>query len=243
MLAVPVPYVVEPIPLRVVPIQTVHLIEEMYVGKAKNKSMKAEFDERAYPDVMVDLETLGTSTDSQVISIGAVRFRLDTVDDIESITDPGRSFYVRLDEYDQEAKGRTSDPGTVEWWSNQSAEARQVFNEDREPTSGALKSFLKFCRGAKRVWGNGNMFDNAIVRSLCDDYDLEYPVPYHRDLDVRTLTYLWNLVTNWGSKGKRPEILLGEEHNALDDARRQVLQCQIMYRDIRGSKYGPESAE
>jgi len=239
----PAPFVVEPIPLRIVPIQGAHLIEEIPVGWIRNRKKKAEFDERNYPDVMVDLETLGTDASAQVLSIGAVRFRLDTVDDIQSILDEERNFYARLDENDQASKGRSCDASTVEWWANQSDGARQVFEEDREATAIALKRFLKFCKGAKRIWGNGNMFDNAIVRSLCRDYNLEYPVPYHRDLDVRTLTYLWNSLTNWGSKGKRPTIELGEEHNALDDARRQVLQCQIMFNELRGSKYGPESAE
>lgn len=213
------------------------------MGWARNTRKKKEFDERNYPDVMVDLETLGTDTDTCILSIGAVRFRLDTVDDIDSIMDDERTFYARLDEHDQESKGRSVDADTLKWWDSQSEEARAVFDEERSDNKRALRDFVKFCKGAKRIWGNGNMFDNAIMRSICRDYDIKYPVFYSKDLDVRTLTYLWNLITNWVSKGKRPTIQLGEEHNALDDARRQVLQCQIMYKDIRGSKYGPESAE
>jgi DNA polymerase III epsilon subunit-like protein len=238
------PCVAEPTDSMIVPIPGVRMIKEVpEMGWVKKKSKKEEFDGRNYPDIMVDLETMGTDTDSQVLSIGAVRFRLDVLDDIETVLEPERNFYARLDLASQRECGRTEDPDTATWWAEQSAEARGVFEEEEEPTKDALKRFLKFCKGGKRVWGNGNMFDNAIVRSLCKDYDLTYPVGYWRDLDVRTLTYLWNLLTNWGSKGKRPEIILGEEHNALDDARRQVLQCQLMYKDIRGSKYGPESAE
>jgi DNA polymerase III epsilon subunit-like protein len=236
-----VPCVAEPVGSPIV--NTLHalydndrIIEMGWKRKAKNAS---EFDERTYSDVMVDLETMGTDVRSQVLSIGAVRFRLDTLDDITSILEPERNFYARMDLASQRECGRTEDPDTAAWWAEQSAEARQVFSEEEKHTKSVLKDFLKFCKGAKRVWGNGNMFDNAIVRSLCEDYKLNYPVGYWGDLDVRTLTYLWNLLTNWGSKGKRPEIQLGEEHNALDDARRQVLQCQIMYKDIRGSKYGP----
>ena len=201
------------------------------------KKVDKSFDARTYPDIMVDLETLGTDTDCQVLSIGAVKFRLDTVDDITTIMEPRRSFYARLDEVDQGKRGRSADASTVKWWGEQSAEARAVFDEPREGTSRALKRFLKWAKGCKRIWGNGNMFDNAIVRSLCRDYDLEYPVPYWSDLDVRTLTRVWNLLTNMGSKGKRPQINLGEEHNALDDARRQVIQCQLMFNELKGSKY------
>ena len=239
----PAPSVVEPIPLSIVNIRGARLIQETpEVGWTRNKNKKSEFDSRTYPDVMIDLETLGTESNCQVLSIGAVRFRLDTVDDFDTILDPDRNFYARMDERDQAALGRTADEGTMQWWSEQSADARSVFDEEREDTKSVLKRWVKFCKGAKRIWGNGNMFDNAIMKSLCQDYGVKYPVFYSKDLDVRTLTFLWNSLTNWVSKGKRPTIHLGEEHNALDDARRQVLQCQLMYKDIRGSKYGPESA-
>ena len=133
---------------------------------------KREFDDRTYPDVMVDLETMGTETDTQVLSIGAVRFRLDTVDDIRTIMDPDRSFYARLDLEDQGSKGRTTSADTLKWWASQSRKARAVFAEDPEDVEGTLKRFIKFCKGARRIWGNGNMFDNAIMRSICKDYDL-----------------------------------------------------------------------
>ena len=210
------------------------------MGKLR-KTKKREFDDRTYPDIMVDLETLSTETDAVVLSIGAVRFRLDTRDDTESIMEEDRSFYARLDTAEQEDEGRDIDPDTLAWWDAQSDEAREVFQEEPEGTVHALKRFLKFCKGARRIWGNGNMFDNAIVRSLCQDFNVDYPVPYWNDLDVRTLTRLWNLLGNQGSNSKRPTINLGEEHNALDDARRQVLQVQIMYQKLynlmNGSKY------
>jgi hypothetical protein len=76
-----------------------------------------------------------------------------------------------------------------------------------------------------------------IVRDLCKDYKVEYPVDYWNDLDVRTLKYMWNKLTNWRSKDK-PKITVGDKHNALDDARSQVLQVQQMYKELRGTKYG-----
>lgn len=207
--------------------------------KPRFKKKGKEFDDRTYPDVMVDLETMGTDTDTQVLSIGAVRFRLDTVDDVTSIEDNNRSYYARLDLEDQQSKGRTVSASTKEWWSKQSAEARQVFEEDPEGTESALIRFIGFCSGAKRIWGNGNMFDNAIMRDIFKDFSLEYPVGYTGDLDVRTLTRLWNLLKNKVSNYKRPTIKLNDDvaHNALADARRQVIQCQIMFRDLKGNKY------
>jgi hypothetical protein len=157
--------------------------------------------------------------------------------------DDERSFYDRLDTDQQSDKGRSVSDSTLKWWNDQSDEARKVFEETPEDVKLALKRFVKFCKGGRRIWGNGNMFDNAIVRSLCKDFDVEYPVGYWNDLDVRTLTRLWNLLTNMVSKGKRPQINLGAEHNALDDARRQVIQCQLMFNELKGSKYELQSAD
>lgn len=207
------------------------------VPKVKKKRKMNDFDQKSYPDVMVDLETMGTETDTQVISIGAVRFRMGSQDDVETIMEPDRAFYARCNLYDQAIRGRTENPETAAWWADQSDAARAVFDEEEEDVAHVLKSFTRFCKGASRIWGNGNMFDNAIVRSLYTTYGQDYPVGYWKDLDVRTLTYLWNFLTNWQSKGKRPEVTLGEEHNALDDARRQVVQVQIMMNQLKGSKY------
>jgi len=198
---------------------------------------KNEFNKRTYPDVMVDLETMGTSVDTQVLSIGAVRFRMGVQDDVTSILERERGFYAVLDIDEQADKGRTTTSSTLDWWANQSKEARAVFEEPRQDVATVLDSFSTFCDGAKRIWGNGNMFDNAIMRSLYDTYDRNYPVEYWKDLDVRTLTWLWNFLTDWRSKGKRPTVVLGEEHNALDDARRQTLQVQLMLKELKGSKY------
>jgi exodeoxyribonuclease VIII len=191
-----------------------------------------------YPDVMLDIESFGTGSDAIVVSIGAVRFRLDTEDDFDTIKEEERSFYAVLDTEEQEADGRKSDPATMDWWNEQSAEARDVLRQPVEDTTDALNRFVRFCRGCTRIWGNGNMFDNAIVRDICTDYGVEYPVKYWSDLDVRTLTYLWNKLTGWTLKGKRPDLKVGDAHNALDDARSQVLQVQRMFKELRGTKYG-----
>jgi len=194
-------------------------------------------DDRVYGDVMLDIETLGTGIHSLVVSIGAVRFRLDSTDDLDTIRDDARSFYAVLDTEDQRYRGRVDDPDTLAWWTKQSDEARQVLTDPSEDTAGALERFSEFCRGVKRIWGNGNTFDNAIIRDLYKTYEQDYPVDFWADLDMRTLKYLWNKLTNWRSKNE-PKIRIGEHHNALDDARSQVLQIQQMYRELKGTKYG-----
>lgn len=202
---------------------------------------KVEFQGRVYNDVMMDIETMSTEDDAVVLSIGAVRFRMGNIDDKFSLEEPGRCFYARLDEHDQEDEhGRDVDnspEGTMHWWSKQSSKARRVFKEESEPVETVLANFTQFCKGAKRIWGNGNTFDNKIIKNLYNDYEMDYPVDYWNDLDMRTLTWLWNYLTNWESKGKRPEVILGTAHNALDDAKMQVIQSQKMINQLKGSKY------
>lgn len=191
----------------------------------------------AYPDLMLDIETLSRNKDAVVVSIGAVRFRLDTQDDLDTIKDEHRSFYAVLDTNDQEAKGRDVEPETVDWWSEQTPEARAVLFEPTEEVESALDRFVEFCRGVRRIWGNGSSFDNVIIRDLCEDYGVRYPVEYWNDLDMRTLKYLWNKLTNWVHRDE-PRLTVGVKHSALDDARSQVLQVQQMYIELKGTKYG-----
>lgn len=197
---------------------------------------------KVYHDVMLDIETLGTETNAVVLSIGAVKFRLDTRDNQYTLADESRSFYAVLDIEDQERRGRKRDPGTERWWKTQSYKARSVFTEEKEDVDGVLDALCNFFEGVRRVWGNGNMFDNAIIQSLLDDYDKEYPVHYTGDLDVRTLTYVWNTVYGAIKRTLRPKIKFkGVEHNALDDAKRQTMEVQSMFSDLKGLKhYGYE---
>lgn len=194
--------------------------------------------DKVYHDVMLDIETLGTDTDAVVLSIGAIKFRLDTKDNQYTLDDESRSFYAVLDLEDQERKGRKRDPGTERWWKTQSSKARRVFKEDQEEVKGVMVALGNFLKNVRRVWGNGNMFDIAIIQSLFDDYDEEYPVHYTGDLDLRTLTYIFNSVKKAIKRTVRPSVKFkGTEHNALDDAKKQVMEAQSMFSFLKGSSY------
>lgn len=194
--------------------------------------------DKVYHDVMLDIETLGTDTNAVVLSIGAVKFRLDTRDNQDTLDDESRSFYAVLDIEDQTRRGRKSDPNTIEWWQTQSRKARSVFNEEGEEVQGVVAALGSFLKNVRRVWGNGNMFDNAIVQSLFDDYDEDYPVHYTGDLDLRTLTYIFNSIKKAIKRTVRPSVKFkGTVHNALDDAKRQVMEAQSMFSFLQGPKY------
>lgn len=156
-------------------------------------------------DIIVDLETLGTTESAVVISIGAVRF------DINNLDAEPHTFYrvLRFDE--QENVGRTTDPGTLEWWALQSEAARKVFAEQRHSVRGVLYDFDEFAEDAHRIWGYGSTFDNIILRSLYRSFGMGYPVAYGGDMCLRTIKFLTG-----GIEIQRTINLV--HHNALDDA-------------------------
>lgn len=180
---------------------------------------------------MLDIETLDTSPQAVVISIGAVVF------------DPlaeelGPVYYTELtDLADQQQRGRTLNADTVVWWMNQDALARQVFAEkaadapNRATTVNALLGFAELIRAAggrdALIWGNGSDFDNIIVGSLYDSYGMKKPWSYSKNRCFRTM------------KNLRPDVKVAREgthHNALDDAITQAKHLQAIYQALTKSE-------
>lgn len=84
---------------------------------------------------MVDVETLGTAADSVIMSIGAVRFDLDS----DKMDDAG--FYRSISiESNLDYKRRVQED-TLIWWLGQSPAAQAVFHEPKETLQTALCEF------------------------------------------------------------------------------------------------------
>lgn len=190
-----------------------------------------------YEHCMVDIETLSTETLAVVPSIGAVVFNLSDCDVAESFKTPAlarRNFYIPLNIQEQLDAGRIVGAKTVQWWMKQSDDARAVFQEKAGPATTALHDFTRFCinHKVKYLWGNGNMFDNAILRSLYDSFKLvTYPVDFRSDMDLCTLRFAAGS-PDYDAMGIPRD---GIHHNALDDARHQVLQAQHYHQVIAGA--------
>ena len=165
---------------------------------------------------MLDIETLGKDSDAVVASIGAVVF-----DPSDLSTGISKQWNI-ADLQNQVDMGRKMDVSTITWWMGQSKDAidKTFDNKNSIATYDALEEFFKFCviedgnqweNKDVYIWGNGNMFDNAIMRSLYKTYRLNYPVPFRNDFDLRTIKWLF--------KDKLPTVAnVGTGHNAVDDA-------------------------
>jgi hypothetical protein len=190
-----------------------------------------EQQEQQFEDVMLDLETLGKGPSAYIVSIGAVRYNLQGRDTFESLAaNSSRLFYSPITTEEQFGD---IDPDTVAWWMQQSDAARSVFKETEEhrSLSVALTQFNEFT-GCRYLWGNGNMFDNNIIRSALKNIGIASAWRFWQDLDLRTLKRI--------ALKKEPSIdlesfrKLGIYHNALNDAIVQVLMAQRCWRAING---------
>lgn len=178
----------------------------------------------ANTDIMIDLETLATSTDAAILTIGAVKFDPFGADIKEPAMD---SFYVRVDLDSCHNLGLVTNDDTIAWWANQSKEAQEeAFGEDnRIPISDAMNQLYKFCWGAKRVWSNGAAFDIPICETVYKRLNKAIPWSFWQVRDVRTAFDL-------GIDPRRPPVTA---HHALQDAWNQAVGIQNVYNTLRSS--------
>ena len=117
-------------------------------------------------EVMIDIETLSTKTNSQILSIAAIKFnRDDRRNKIKELKDL-ETFYVVIDQKSCENLDMDIDESTVKWWKRQSKEAQEaVFSDKVSKISifDAMKQFSTFIKGAQYIWAQGISFDCVIL--------------------------------------------------------------------------------
>jgi len=161
-------------------------------------------------NVMVDIETLATSHNATILSIGAVRFDLET-------GELGEEFYINVDPGSQ--RWREVDPDTVQWWSEQGPAAQAKLTEEPVvPLRTALIEFKKFLNSKDKLWSNGPTFDEVIIRSAFDQLDGTFPLGYWASRCCRTEFALGQYL---GVKKVKPTV----KHDALADA---IAQAQTV---------------
>lgn len=151
--------------------------------------------------IMIDIETLATSANAAIISIGACTFRLGEVEKYEI----GETFLVGIDPafYDYGTPGFDVCKRTVAWWSKQSKEARAGLRINLVQTLplaldrmgkwfedvGFEKDNQPFRKDAQRIWAYPTSFDLVILRNgakfAYGDTD-EVPWHYRQEMCART---------------------------------------------------------
>lgn len=174
-------------------------------------------------NIMLDLETLGTTAGCVIVSIGACDFA-----DGEIV----RGFYKVIDLGDMQRRGFFIDPETMAWWMQQSDEARSVFSQpDRAKIDDVLENFAWWLNAPavlpagheNRIWGNGSDFDNAILSGTYQRRKKAVPWKFFNNRCYRTACDLIGQGV--------PRQQKGVYHNALDDAMSQALHLMRLWSD------------
>lgn len=173
---------------------------------------------------------MGKSGRAAIVSIGMFKFDIHEPQGPESIS-AAQTFHCAVSLKSCQKYGLEIDGSTVEWWLQQDDVARGSLQPGRGlDLRLALESASVFMKNdgppEYNIFGNGAVFDNAILMNAFQAVGLDYPVSYKRNVCFRTIKNLFFGV------GKQYDHY-GVKHNALDDAISQGLALQKMMSNIR----------
>lgn len=153
--------------------------------------------------VMVDIETLGLSPGSAILSIGAVRF------DEYSL---GDEFYREVSLTSCQDAGLDIEASTLEWWLTQDDAVTGILTGG-DPLADVLAAFSEYYADTEEVWANSPSFDCELLEAAFEVVGMTEPWTFRDERDVRTLRSLPCAVD---------VEMDGDAHDALDDARYQA---------------------
>jgi hypothetical protein len=169
-------------------------------------------------DVMIDIETLGTRSTSAIIQIGACYFDRDT-------GEIGQTFSVNID-YLVSTEPFTTDEASMQWWSEQSQEAKDAVSANGVIIATAIRDLYDFLDNDEVcIWSHAT-FDIPILLNAFQVLGLAFPIHHKKMRDIRTLM---DLADHHGN----PEEREGIHHNALDDCLFQVKYCVQAFNKLK----------
>lgn len=174
--------------------------------------------------VMLDLETMGVTPGSAVLSIGACRFELG-----ESLN-PYPTFYRAINLETCLLRGLRIEADTVKWWVQQSTDAKAVFSDPESVDLAlALDAFTEWWGDRPDcIWGNSISFDGGILGAAYRACGLTPPWAFHRERCYRTIMALPGVKEATASVKN-----IGVAHNALDDAVNQAYKLRAAWNHLQ----------
>lgn len=167
-------------------------------------------------DVMIDLETVGTSAGCGILSIGACTFN------------HSHTFYKKIDLESCKLIGLTEDQDTMAWWRKQDPEAKREAFSGTNSIVEVLGNFSDWFRRLPGdadkifVWGNGADFDLPILAAAYAAAKMQKPWKPFNGRCYRTLKNLYFSV--------KMQPFDGMKHNALADAKNQASHARNILR-------------
>lgn len=174
-------------------------------------------------DIMTDIETLGKGNNTTVFQIAACMFDIATGDIIDTFN---QTIDIAKD------KNIPIDGDTLLWWLNTDKELlTELLNNgtvsQKELFINFRKWIMQFSMSIKDVflWGNGILFDNKLIQSKMTQYEIEYPIFYRNDRDMRTIIELAALKTGVKTEKEFRELhknIIYKEHDGFNDVKAQI---------------------
>lgn len=173
-------------------------------------------------DIMIDIESLDTSPNCVILTIGAVRFDPRGMGIVERL-----ELRPTIDEQ-TEKFNRVINEDTLRWWGEQSPEALDEAMGDRDRVSfhDCMEALYKFCWNRRAVWSNGASFDIVAMESAWRNFGMRIPWPYYTVRDTRTLYEIA------GVSLKDKKYGTSTTHKAVEDAEHQAIVVQDAYRKL-----------
>ena len=180
-----------------------------------------------YPDLMIDIETLGTAPGSVITEVAVVGF------DRASPAEPVTLFFLSPSIKQQSRLDMTIDADTVAWWTRQPAGA---FVAQLSAPQTALTEFcdafdavFALDGGGPRVWAFSPNFDCVLIEDMYRRLDRRVPWGHRQPRDLRTLA-------DCARVEKLSEVLLppANAHRADVDARYQASCAQALWHRLHG---------
>lgn len=187
-----------------------------------------------------DLETLGKKSSSVVLSLACVAFTFE--DDTPYSQYVLDGFYIKFDPIEQLRMGRTTDQDTINWWKEQSEEARGVTKPSKDDVSveKGLAMLREYINGTKYEWKNGycwcrgNYFDFPMIEDLHEQVGAKLPFNTWKIRDIRTMI---DVLT--GSDRGKYELRGGVPkefvaHHALHDTALDIMRMKEIFQSMSG---------
>lgn len=189
--------------------------------------------------LLFDTETLGKRENAVVTALACVPFRFEDNTGYDDLVLNGFFVKFNVPEQLQDYK-RTTCPDTLQWWREQSKEARQnsilPSSNDVSLVEG-LKQLTEFIKGTgynykkSYVWSRGNYFDFPKIEDLYRQAGLEVPFSTWKIRDSRTYIDILAGTDNgmYVLKNGTPKNFI--HHHALHDAALDVSRMLEIYHD------------
>lgn len=182
-------------------------------------------------DIMLDLETLSLKPTAAIIQIAAIPFDKREKTLSGNVPKPfNKQFVVNVDATTCAMFGLSFDKETLDWWANQSLEAKNCFFKGGVSLTNALCSLNENINewlddayaDEAIIWSEGTDFDAVIIRNAYRVVGELMPWKYNSVRDVRTyvneIERLLNVTIDVPMRGIA--------HNSIDDCKHQIARVQ-----------------